>query len=66
MNVVPRPARELMTAMRDADLVGARRIYYEQILPLVEVMMRNHNPTGTIGAGVTRARRATEARPRRQ
>ena len=53
MNVVPRSARQLMVAVADlADLGLARRIYYTQILPLVDVLMRNYNPTGTIKAGV--------------
>jgi 4-hydroxy-tetrahydrodipicolinate synthase len=53
MNVVPRSAQQLMTAVGDlADLGLARRIYYTQILPLVDVLMRNYNPTGTIKAGV--------------
>jgi dihydrodipicolinate synthase/N-acetylneuraminate lyase len=34
------------------DLNLARRIYYRQILPFVDVMSRNFNPTGTIKAGV--------------
>ena len=53
MNMVPRSAQQLMTAVADlADLGLARRIYYTQILPLVDVLMRNYNPTGTIKAGV--------------
>jgi 4-hydroxy-tetrahydrodipicolinate synthase len=53
MNVVPRSARQLMEAViRPQNLELARRIYYRQILPVVDVMARNNNPTGTIKAGV--------------
>ncbi len=51
MNIVPRSARQLMRAVVK-DLGLARRIYYRQILPFVDVMSRNFNPTGTIKAGV--------------
>jgi len=51
MNIVPRSARQLMRAVIK-DLNLARRIYYRQILPFVDVMGRNFNPTGTIKAGV--------------
>jgi dihydrodipicolinate synthase/N-acetylneuraminate lyase len=53
MNTVPRSAQQLMRAvveLQNLDL--ARRIYYRQILPVVDVMVRNNNPTGTIKAGV--------------
>ena len=53
MNIVPRSARQLMRAVVKAkDLDLARRIYYRQILPFVDMMSRNFNPTGTIKAGV--------------
>ncbi|MBP1723543.1 MAG: dihydrodipicolinate synthase family protein, partial [Deltaproteobacteria bacterium] len=52
MNIVPKSARQLFRAMLMNDLPLARRIYYRQILPFVEVMARNFNPTGTIKAGV--------------
>ena len=52
MNIVPRSAHQLFRAMGQNDLPLARRIYYRQILPFVEVMARNFNPTGTIKAGV--------------
>jgi dihydrodipicolinate synthase/N-acetylneuraminate lyase len=52
MNVVPRSARQLMHAVELADLTLARRIYFEQILPVVNVLARKYNPTGTIKAGV--------------
>ena len=46
------------------DLNLARRIYYRQILPLVDMMIRNNNPTGTIKAGLC-ARRVDVGVPRR-
>ncbi|MFN2168986.1 MAG: hypothetical protein ACK2U9_22360, partial [Anaerolineae bacterium] len=46
------------------DLPLARRIYYRQILPVVDVLLRNYNPTGTIKAGV-RARGVDVGVPRR-
>jgi dihydrodipicolinate synthase/N-acetylneuraminate lyase len=52
MNIVPRSARQLFRAMGLNDLPLARRIYCRQILPFVEVMARNFNPTGTIKEGV--------------
>ncbi len=53
MNVVPRSAQQLMRAVDElGDLSLARRIYYRQILPVVDVLARNYNPTGTIKAGV--------------
>jgi 4-hydroxy-tetrahydrodipicolinate synthase len=53
MNVVPRSAQQLMRAAGElGDYHLARRIYYEQILPVVDVLARNQNPTGTIKAGV--------------
>jgi len=53
MNVVPRSARQLMRAVGElGDWELARRIYYAQILPVVDVLARNYNPTGTIKAGV--------------
>ena len=65
MNVVPRSARQLMQAVYSQnDLTLARRIYYEQILPVVDILARNNNPTGTIKAGVT-ARGVEVGIPRR-
>lgn len=53
MNMAPRSAQQLFRAMVHLhDLGLARRIYYRQILPFVDVMARNNNPTGTIKAGV--------------
>jgi dihydrodipicolinate synthase/N-acetylneuraminate lyase len=65
MNIVPRSAQQLMRAVnRVRDLSLARRIYYQQILPFVDVMGRNYNPTGTIKAGVC-ARGVDVGSPRR-
>jgi 4-hydroxy-tetrahydrodipicolinate synthase len=65
MNIVPRSARQLMQAViSKGDLVLARSIYYQQILPFGDVMARNNNPTGTIKAGVF-ARGVDVGRPRR-
>jgi 4-hydroxy-tetrahydrodipicolinate synthase len=65
MNVVPRSAQQLFRAVADrGDLPLARRIYYRQILPVVDVLLRNYNPTGTIKAGV-RARGVDVGMPRR-
>jgi 4-hydroxy-tetrahydrodipicolinate synthase len=65
LNVVCGPARQLMDALlRDGDLVRARRIYYERVLPLVDIMFANCNPTGTIKAAL-RARGVGVGVPRR-
>jgi len=65
MNVVPRSAQQLMRAVvQRGDLPLARRIYYRQILPLVDVLLGNNNPTGTIKAGVE-ARGVRVGAPRR-
>jgi len=65
MNAVPRSAQQLMQAVGElGNLEMARRIYYQQILPLVDVMSRNHNPTGTIKAAVC-ARGVEVGAPRR-
>jgi dihydrodipicolinate synthase/N-acetylneuraminate lyase len=65
MNVVPRSAQQLVRAVHDlGDLYLARRIYYDQVLPLVDVLARNYNPTGTIKAGVC-ARGVAVGGPRR-
>jgi 4-hydroxy-tetrahydrodipicolinate synthase len=65
MNVAPRSAQQLMRAVAErGDLHLARRIYYTQILPLVDVLARNDNPTGTIKAGVC-ARGVEVGAPRR-
>lgn len=65
MNVAPRSARQLMRAVRERrDLALARRIYYQQILPLVDMLTRNSNATGTIKAGVS-ARGLSVGVPRR-
>ena len=65
MNIAPRSAQQLMHAVGDlGDLRLARRIYYRQILPVVDVLARNYNPTGTIKAGVC-ARGVDVGAPRR-
>ena len=64
MNAVPRSAQQLMTAVGLGDLPLARRIYYQQVLPLVDVLAGNYNPTGTIKAAV-RARGVDVGVPRR-
>ncbi len=65
MNIVPRSVRQLMRAVVKAGgLDLALRIYYKQILPFVDVMTRNFNPTGTIKAGVC-ARGVNVGVPRR-
>jgi 4-hydroxy-tetrahydrodipicolinate synthase len=54
LNNVPRSARQLMQAVHDlGDLGLARRIYYNQILPMVDVLQGNNNSLGTIKAGVS-------------
>jgi 4-hydroxy-tetrahydrodipicolinate synthase len=63
MNAVPRSAQQLMRAVELGDLSLARRIYYHQVLPLVDVLAANNNPTGTIKAAV-RARGVAVGLPR--
>lgn len=54
MNVVPRSARQLFRAVVDkGDLPLARQIYYRQVLPVVDILTQNNNPTGTIKAGIS-------------
>lgn len=65
LNVVPCSGRQLRRAVAEKkDLTLARRIYHQQILPLVDVLSRNHNPTGAIKAGVI-ARGVNVGTPRR-
>ncbi len=64
MNAVPRSAQQLMAAVDRGDLPLARRIYHGQILPVVDVLAGNYNPTGTIKAAV-RARGVDVGVPRR-
>ncbi len=53
LNVVPREARAMLHAVtRDGDLARARTIYYERVLPLVDLMFETSNPTGVIKAGL--------------
>jgi 4-hydroxy-tetrahydrodipicolinate synthase len=65
MNVVPGAARLMLQRLRaERDLAGARAIYYELVLPLVDLMFETRNPTGTIKAGL-RARGVNVGVPRR-
>jgi dihydrodipicolinate synthase/N-acetylneuraminate lyase len=65
MNVVPRSAGQLIRAVHElADLELAREVYHMQLLPVVDVMADNNNPTGTIKAGVC-ARGVDVGAPRR-
>ena len=65
LNAVPRSGQQLMRAvLEQGDLPLARRIYYQQILPVVDVLVANNNPTGTIKAAV-RARGVEVGLPRR-
>ncbi|MGE0460388.1 MAG: dihydrodipicolinate synthase family protein [Vicinamibacterales bacterium] len=53
LNVVPREARAMLHAVtRGGDLQRARTIYYERVLPLVDLMFETSNPTGVIKAGL--------------
>ncbi|MBN1660060.1 MAG: dihydrodipicolinate synthase family protein [Anaerolineae bacterium] len=53
LNAVPRSGAQLMRAVEQGDLPLARHIYFDQILTLVDVLLANNNPTGTIKAAVT-------------
>ncbi len=65
MNAAPRSALRMLRLIRDdRDLVAARDIYYRHLLPLVDLMARNNNPTGTIKAAM-RARGLDAGVPRR-
>lgn len=65
MNAAPRDAKSLMRlVLEERDLPGARRVYYERLLPLVDLMAANRNPTGTIKAAM-RARGLDVGVPRR-
>jgi len=52
LNAVPRAGAELMKAVEGCDLELARSIYFDRILPIVDLLDRTSNPTGTIKAGV--------------
>jgi 4-hydroxy-tetrahydrodipicolinate synthase len=52
LNVLPRAGEALMSAVETGNLEGARRLYFERILPVVDMLDRTSNPTGTIKAGV--------------
>ncbi len=65
MNAAPRSAKRMMRLILDGrDLPAARDIYYRHLLPLVDLMARNSNPTGTIKAAM-RARGLEAGVPRR-
>lgn len=65
MNAAPRSARRMMRLILDRrDLAAARDVYYRHLLPLVDLMMQNSNPTGTIKAAM-RARGLAAGVPRR-
>jgi 4-hydroxy-tetrahydrodipicolinate synthase len=52
-NVAPHSANRMLAAIhRDGDVAAARDIYYRHLLPIVDLMIRNNNPTGTIKAGL--------------
>jgi 4-hydroxy-tetrahydrodipicolinate synthase len=53
LNVVPRSGGHLFRAFSDIENLDlARRVYFEQILPIVDLLERTSNPTGTIKAGL--------------
>jgi 4-hydroxy-tetrahydrodipicolinate synthase len=65
MNAAPRSARRMMQLILDGrDLAAARAVYYRHLLPLVDLMTRNSNPTGTIKAAM-RVRGLPAGVPRR-
>lgn len=64
LNVVPREARAMLRAATcEGDLRRARTLYYERVLPLVDLMFETSNPTGVIKAGL-RARGVDVGIPR--
>jgi 4-hydroxy-tetrahydrodipicolinate synthase len=53
LNIVPRAGKDLLTAVHErGELDNARRIYFERILPVTDLLERTSNPTGTIKAGL--------------
>ncbi len=65
LNLVPCSAQQMIRAVVElGDYHLARRIYYDQILPVVDVLARNQNSTGTIKAAVC-ARGVNVGVPRR-
>lgn len=65
MNAAPRSARRMMRLIREhRDLAAARDVYYRHLLPLVDLMVRNSNPTGTIKTAM-RARGLDAGVPRK-
>lgn len=54
MNALPKTAQQLMRAVHALnDLELARRVYYRQLLPLVDELSRVNKPTATIKASLT-------------
>lgn len=65
MNVAPRPARDMMDAvLLRGDFARARAIYFDQWLPIVDIIAASSNPMGTIKAGL-RARGLDMGLPRK-
>lgn len=65
MNVAPRSAKEMMNAMLlHGDYARARSIYFDQLLPIVDIIAASRNPMGTIKAGL-RARGLDMGLPRK-
>jgi 4-hydroxy-tetrahydrodipicolinate synthase len=53
LNVVPRSGGHLFRAIHDIESLDlARRVYFEQMLPIVDLLETTSNPTGTIKAGL--------------
>ena len=65
MNVAPKSAKEMLQAIiLRKDLVAAREIYFNHLLPIVDIIAASNNPMGTIKAGL-RARGIDVGIPRR-
>ena len=65
MNVAPRSSKAMMDAIIiDNDLKTAKDIYYNQLLPIVDLIESSNNPTGMIKAGL-RARGVNVGIPRK-
>jgi 4-hydroxy-tetrahydrodipicolinate synthase len=65
LNVVPRSGAQLFKAIHDIESLDlARGIYFDQILPIVDLLEETSNPTGTIKAGL-RLRGVDVGAPRR-
>jgi 4-hydroxy-tetrahydrodipicolinate synthase len=65
MNVAPGPAKKMMDAvLLHGDFARARAIYFDQLLPIVDIIAASSNPMGTIKAGL-RARGLDMGLPRK-